>query len=199
MKSTAARRATRSFCSIARAAGIPRSGVWMGYERKRGKLADLNSLLRGGAAGPLLARRRRDRGPVGREVRDHPGHGYATAARFGAAVRGSHGASAESPALRRRQAACLRGVRHPAAARGREPARARTGRGTRGCAAASPASIPIRAPSPTSTRTCSAKARSSARGSTTSMPSSGRSAGAFPRTGSSATTCWKDVTRARGC
>lgn len=27
----------------------PREGVWMGYERKRGKLADLNALLRGGA------------------------------------------------------------------------------------------------------------------------------------------------------
>jgi len=26
----------------------PREGVWMGYERKRGKLADLNALLRGG-------------------------------------------------------------------------------------------------------------------------------------------------------
>ena len=31
----------------------------MGYERKRGKLADLNALLRGGGARPLLARRRR--------------------------------------------------------------------------------------------------------------------------------------------
>ena len=29
----------------------PREQVWMGYERKRGKLADLNSLLRGGAHG----------------------------------------------------------------------------------------------------------------------------------------------------
>lgn len=28
----------------------PREGVWMGHERKRGKLADLNALLRGGAA-----------------------------------------------------------------------------------------------------------------------------------------------------
>jgi cellobiose phosphorylase len=28
----------------------PREGVWMGYERKRGKLADLNALLRGGGA-----------------------------------------------------------------------------------------------------------------------------------------------------
>jgi cellobiose phosphorylase len=27
----------------------PREGIWMGYERKRGKLADLNSLLRGGS------------------------------------------------------------------------------------------------------------------------------------------------------
>ena len=25
----------------------PREGVWMGYERKRGKLAELNSFLRG--------------------------------------------------------------------------------------------------------------------------------------------------------
>ena len=29
----------------------PEEGIWMGYERKRGKLADLNSLLRGGAKG----------------------------------------------------------------------------------------------------------------------------------------------------
>ena len=28
----------------------PRERVWMGYERKRGKLAELNSLLRGGLA-----------------------------------------------------------------------------------------------------------------------------------------------------
>ena len=27
----------------------PRERIWMGYERKRGKLADLNALLRGGA------------------------------------------------------------------------------------------------------------------------------------------------------
>ena len=36
----------------------PQERMWMGYERKRGKLADLNSLLRGGASGSLLARRR---------------------------------------------------------------------------------------------------------------------------------------------
>ena len=38
--------AMRSFCFIARADGMPRERVWMGYERKRGKLADLNALLR---------------------------------------------------------------------------------------------------------------------------------------------------------
>ena len=36
----------------------PRERIWMGYERKRGKLAELNALLRGGSQGSLLARRR---------------------------------------------------------------------------------------------------------------------------------------------
>ncbi|MCZ7655712.1 MAG: hypothetical protein M5R42_17835 [Rhodocyclaceae bacterium] len=55
---------------------------------------------------------------------------------------------------------------------------------------------PIPASSPTSIRTPSRKARSSARASTTSRRSSSRSRGAFPRTASSATTCWKAVTPA---
>ena len=33
----------------------PRERTWMGYERKRGKLAELNLLLRGGGAGSLFA------------------------------------------------------------------------------------------------------------------------------------------------
>ena len=59
----------------------------MGYERKRGKLADLNALLRG-------ARSDRFSLVVGetavlreREVRDHARHRHAAAARRGAAVR----------------------------------------------------------------------------------------------------------------
>ena len=146
----------------------------------------------------LLARRRRNRGLIEREVRDHPGHGYATAARFGAAVCGSHGASAESRALRRRQAARRCGVRHPSAARGGEPAGHEPVAVCATCAAASRASTRIRAPSRMFTRTCSVKARSSARGSMRSMRSSGRSAGAFPRTGSSATIFWKAATRGPG-
>ena len=42
---------------------------------------------------------------VEREICDHPGHGYAASPRFGLAVRGRHGAPAESGAVRRRQAA----------------------------------------------------------------------------------------------
>ena len=83
----------------------PRERLWMGYERKRGKLAELNAFLRGGSSGSLLAGRRCDCSLIEREVRDHPGHGYATAARFGVAVCGSHGAPAESCAVRRKQAA----------------------------------------------------------------------------------------------
>ena len=63
----------------------PQERVWMGYERKRGKLGDLNALLRGGAAGCLLADRRRHRESGGREVRDHARHRHAAAARCGAA------------------------------------------------------------------------------------------------------------------
>ena len=44
----------------------PQERLWMGYERKRGKLADLNALLRGGGTGSLLAHRRRHRGAVER-------------------------------------------------------------------------------------------------------------------------------------
>ncbi len=39
----------------------PRERLWMGYERKRGKLAELNSLLRGGGQDWFLADRRHDR------------------------------------------------------------------------------------------------------------------------------------------
>ena len=176
-----------------------RNSVWMGYERKRGKLADLNALLRG---------RGRDRfslivGDVaalsGRRVRHHARHRHAAAARIGAAVRRDDGAPAQSPALRRSQGPRHRRLRHPAAAHGREPVRHAAFALRAALRRASPASTRTRAPSRTSTRTCSARARSSARASTTSMPSSARSTAAFPRIASSATTCSKAATRARAC
>ncbi len=83
----------------------PRERIWMGYERKRGKLAELNSLLRGGS---------RDRFSllVG-DTAVLSNVKYVITldtdtqlpARFGLAVCGSHGASAESAAVRRRPAA----------------------------------------------------------------------------------------------
>ncbi len=57
----------------------PHDRIWMGYERKRGKLADLNLLLREGKHDgfSLVVGVDRD---IGRcEIRDHPGHGYAAA------------------------------------------------------------------------------------------------------------------------
>ena len=41
---------TPSTCSTGRAAGIRSEGVWMGWERKRGKLAEFNRFVRGGAS-----------------------------------------------------------------------------------------------------------------------------------------------------
>ena len=68
----------------------------MGYERKRGKLAELNALLRGGARDALLARRRATpRVLPSVQVRDHARHRHAAAARRGAAARRRDGAPAE--------------------------------------------------------------------------------------------------------
>ncbi len=127
---------------------------------------------------------RPDRRPRRRALRDHARHRHAAAARRGAPAGRHHGASAESPALRRSERPRHRRLRHPAAARGGEPGRARTVRAMRSCTATKPASTRTRARCPTSTRTCSAKARSSARASTTSTRSSGRSTGACRRTAS---------------
>ena len=116
-----------------------------------------------------------------RALRHHARHRHAAAARRGPA---SWSATMAHPLNRPRfdaqRAARRRGLRHPAAARRRQPAERAAARASRGCSPASRASTPTRAPSPTSTRTCSAKARSSARASTTSTPSSRRSAARLP-------------------
>ena len=171
----------------------------MGYERKRGKLGDLNALLRG-----------RSNGQFSRVVGDTTILGQVKyvitldadtqlprdAARLlvGAMTHPLNRARYDEhePARDRR-------IRHPAAARGGQPSRRKPVAGTRGSGPASRASTPIPASCPTSTRTCSAKGPSSARASTTWMRSTWPSADAFPRTGSSATTCSKAATRAPGC
>ncbi len=177
----------------------PAERVWMGYERKRGKLADLNALLRG---------KGRDRFSlvVGDVVAlsdvlyvitlDTDTQLPRESARQ---FVGDHGAPAQSSALRRR-----RGGASPAVTGfcSRAWARAfpeRSARVMRSSSAASPASIRTRARSPTSTRTCSARVHSSARASTKWMPSSARSTHAFPKIAFSATTCSKAATRAPVC
>ena len=74
----------------------PRERVWMGYERKRGKLGDLNALLRGGAAAPFSRIVGRIAGLVRRALRHHAGHRHAAAARRGAPAGRHDGASAQS-------------------------------------------------------------------------------------------------------
>ena len=175
-----------------------RERAWMGYERKRGKLAALNALLRGGATRAASSRIVGDTDALRRRaLRHHARHRHAAAARRRARARRHDGASAQP-----RRASTTRPprrharLRHPAAARRHQPAAANALALRAACSAASRASIRTRARCRTSTRTCSAKARSSARASTTSTRSSARSAGACRRTASSATTCSKAATRA---
>ncbi len=177
----------------------PEERVWMGYERKRGKLADLNALLRGRSNGSF-SRVVGDTGILQHvNVRHHARRRHAVAARRGPAACRRDDAPAQPGAVRRDQAA--RDGRATASCSRAWPSAspARAGPDTRGCGRASPASIPIPASCRTSTRTCSAKARSSARGSTMSTRSTWQWEGASRRTGSSATTCSKDATRAQGC
>ena len=92
-----------------------------GIRTQAGKACGVEPAPSRRGAGSLFRRRRQDGGPVERPVRDPPRHGYATAARRGAAVRRGHGAPAEPCAVRRADAARLRGARHFAAERGRQP------------------------------------------------------------------------------
>ena len=97
--------------------------AWMGFERKRGKLADLNALLRGARGDRfscIVGRHRRTRC---RQVRDHAGLRYPATAGHGPATDRGDDAPAESPALRRREAARRRRIRHPATAGRRQPDR----------------------------------------------------------------------------
>ena len=124
--------------------------LWMGHERKRGKLGDLNSLLRGGHPRRFLSHRRCDRRPVASEVRHYAGHGHATAARRGATVCRRDGAPAECRPLRRTRKGHEQGgghvrSRHPPAAGVRRACPARTGRVTHACTAVSRASTSTRA------------------------------------------------------
>ena len=131
------------------------------------KAADLNALLRGDGKDRFA--RCRNVAELEREIRDHARHGHAAGEsarqfvgdgtpaqpRFGRRQAREHALVTEGYAIPLRVDVSLPGDR----------------RGTRACMAATRGSILIRAPCPTSTRTRSAKARSSARASTMSTHS----------------------------
>ena len=75
---------------------------WMGWERKRGKLQELNRLLRGATDTTYVDEHRRlALGARRRALRAHARCGHAAAARSAAPPHRQDGASAQSPALRR--------------------------------------------------------------------------------------------------
>ena len=94
-----------------------KEGKWIGWERKRGKLEELNRLLRGATDTTFLplpqAAGRFRRGPL----RHHARRGHAPSARRGAEARRRDGASAELPGLRRARLARRERPRDPPAAR----------------------------------------------------------------------------------
>ena len=100
--------------------------AWIGFERKRGKLADLNALLRGAGDDRFSRVVGRHRPARQCQVRDHARHRHAAAARCGAAARRRNDAPAESPALRRRRTQGRGRVRNPATARRRQACPAST-------------------------------------------------------------------------
>ena len=90
---------------------------WMGWERKRGKLHELNGLLRGATDYEFhVSGERRPARAVGRPLRHHAGCRYEAAARHRAAPGGQDGPPAESSALRCANRRRRRGLRRPAAA-----------------------------------------------------------------------------------
>ena len=78
---------------------------WIGWERKRGKLHELNRLLRGATDTSFLARRTATppRGARRRPLRHHARRRHPAAARHGAPADRQDGASAQPAALRRRR------------------------------------------------------------------------------------------------
>ena len=91
----------------------PSQGVWMGWERKRGKLHELNRLLRGATDTSFVAIAgvQATWSSGGRALRGHARCRHAPAKGRCAPPRRQDGAPSQCAAVRRRQRACARGVR----------------------------------------------------------------------------------------
>ena len=76
------RRQGRRLLSVSSATALECDArIWMGYERKRGKLGDFNALLRGGHSGWLFSIVGATAVLVAGQIRHHARHGHAAAAR----------------------------------------------------------------------------------------------------------------------
>ena len=145
----------------------PREGVWMGWERKRGKLLDFNRLIKGEYDSfPVkigdLSMLPRVRFVLTLDSR------HRTAARNGASAGRRAGPSLESGDHRSRATTSSSRVSAFCSRASASASRARRSRGWPAFIPGRRGSIFIRAPSPTFIRTCMAKASSPARASTKS-------------------------------
>jgi hypothetical protein len=172
-----------------------REGVWMGWERKRGKIEEFNQLLRGSTTTSFVV--------TEGDLRILPQIRYCITLDT-------------DTRLPRDVARQLIGIiAHPLNRARFDPARGRVvegygilqprisvtytsaaGRCLPGCTRVIPASIRTRRRCPTPTRTCTAKASLRGRDSTTSTPSTPRSPVQCQRTPSCRTTCSRGSTRA---
>ena len=152
----------------------------MGWERKRGKLAEFNRLLRGATDTSFIVQHG--------DLSMLPSVRYVitldsdTQLPLDAARRlvGTLAHPLNRPRFDAARAARHRRLRHPAAARRRQPRQRQPHARSRRSSPATSASIRTRPRSPTSTRTCSTRAATSARASTTSTRSRRALAGRVP-------------------
>ena len=160
-------------------------GCWMGWERKRGKLQELNALLRGSTTtGILTHRAARVHATAGRALRGHARCRHAAAQGRGRSPRGDDRPPAQPGRRSIREAGRVTdGLRRaPAPDHVDAPGRARGIDLPADLLRDRPGSTPTHPRSPTSTRTCSGRGATPARGSTTSTRSTRRWRTGCPRT-----------------
>ena len=178
-----------SSSSIAPAVESKSQSLWMGWERKRGKLARFNRFLRGGARNVFST-------VVGDTTRlgkvryvHHARFRHRPATRPSATPRGKHRTPAQPGAVRSKSQSRITGKDTAYSSRASAfLSRARTNRSSRPSTRGIRASIRTPLRYPTFIRISSAKAASPERGSTMSMPSRTRHTEDFRKTLSSATT-----------
>ena len=176
-------RALSFICFTGRACWNERDKVWMGYERKRGKLADFNAVLARAPPGivfrkssatcrPCRTSNTSSRSTPTRNCRATPRANWPAPWRIRSTARST------TPRGRDRGR-----LQHSATARGRSACPAPVVRASRNYSPAIRALILTRAPCRMCTRTVSGRLDSSAKAFTTWTPSSAPSAENFPKTG----------------